>query len=377
MHRVMPGGLVVDGQNAGPAARQCQDRLHVRHVATRHRDTVDRPHGAAAHHSSHRAAHHSHAAAHSHPTHHSAGQRYFVVVRVSDIRFRRRVGRELGRRSKGLGSERGLIGVGEFDELVRQSLVKGIHHRCRTAGPARHVEDQIGSHRGPEDHSSAIRRVGLDRLPVERDDERLVPGEFEAEDPRRRGIDQAKPDALAAAYGKPIGHAAIDRDGIPDPSRHAHFHRAVEAAGNRGVLFETPVPQDPDDVAVDSQRLRLFDDEGAYQAAPDLFGAVGVRVIPIGARIGDGEFVGEALLGLDRRLGHVGRAVHRVRDAHAVPMDRGVLGKLVLYNSPYTAPLRQPDFGPRGLPVVGPYRCLGIRRSCQRGLSRSRYEMLL
>src|SRR5260370_7901134 len=89
--------------------------------------------------------------------------------------------------------------------------------RSRTAGPARHVEDQIGSHRGPEDHSSAIRRVGLDRLPVERDDERLVPGEFEAEDPRRRGIDQPKPDALAAPHGKPTGHPALHRDGIPDP----------------------------------------------------------------------------------------------------------------------------------------------------------------
>src|SRR5258708_38935529 len=104
---------------------------------------------------------------------------------------------------------------------------------------------------------------------------------LEPEDARRRGVDESQADSLAAAHGETIGHAAVDRDGVADPARHAHFHRIVETAGDRRVLLESPVAQYPDDVSIDLQRIGLFDAKVAHQTAPDLLAAVVVRVIPV------------------------------------------------------------------------------------------------
>ena len=97
------------------------------------------------------------------------------------------------------------------------------------------------------------------------------------------------------------------------------------------------VVADPDDVlgrpvqAVVALRgvLRL-DDEGAQQATPDLVGRVVVRVVHVRPGRARHELVGEARARLDRLLGDVRHAVHRVRHLLAVEMDAGRLVHVVL-----------------------------------------------
>ena len=75
---------------------------------------------------------------------------------------------------------------------------------------------------------------------------------------------------------------------------------------------------------------RVVDDERAVEAAADLRRRVRVRVIPVRAGVAQLELVAELAAGLDRRLRDAGRAVHLVRHAQAVPVDRRRLGQRVL-----------------------------------------------
>ncbi len=185
-----------------------------------------------------------------------------------------------------------------------------------------------------------------DRLPVEGDDERAMVLEFEPEDACRCSVDQTQPNPLAGPNPEPIGYAAIDRDRVADSARHADFHRVVEATRDGGVVLQAKVAEHPDDIAIDRQGLGLIDDQRAHQAPPDLLGAVRMRVVPVGAGIRHGELIDEALLRLDRWLGHVGRTVHRVRNTQAMPVDRGVLSQPVLDTDPQRVALAQPDLRP-------------------------------
>src|SRR5260221_1886525 len=219
--------------------------------------------------------------------------------------------------------------------------------------------------------------MGFDRLPIKRNHERPMALELEPEDPRRRGIDETKTQPLATAHGEAIGHATVDRDGIPDPPRHAHFHRAVETAGDRCIVFEPPVAQHPDNVAVHRPRLGLFDNESAHQAAAALFGAMRMGVVPIRAGVRHGEFVIKASVGLDRWLCHAGCTIHRVWHAHAVPVDSGVFRQFVLDHYPQPVTLAQPNLGTGDLAVVGPHACLRVRLADERRTRRFGYEALL
>src|SRR5215471_21408451 len=78
---------------------------------------------------------------------------------------------------------------------------------------------------------------------------------------------------------------------LPIRPRNAHFHAVSKAASDRSVVVQTEIAEDPDDVAIDRQGLRLLDDQCAHQAAPDLLGAVRMRVVPEGAGIGRRELV--------------------------------------------------------------------------------------
>ena len=66
------------------------------------------------------------------------------------------------------------------------------------------------------------------------------------------------------------------------------------------------------------------------QAAPDLVGRVVVRVVHVRPGRARHELVGEARARLDRLLGDVRHAVHRVRQLLAVEMDAGRLVHVVL-----------------------------------------------
>src|SRR5215831_5987549 len=87
---------------------------------------------------------------------------------------------------------------------------------------------------------------------------------------------------------------------------------------------------------------------------PDLLGAMRMGVVPEGAGIRHGELVDEAVLRLDRRLGHIGRAVHRVRNAQAMPVDRGVLRQPVLDSDLQPFALAQSDLWPGNAAAIAP-----------------------
>jgi hypothetical protein len=68
----------------------------------------------------------------------------------------------------------------------------------------------------------------------------------------------------------------------------------------------------------------VIDDQYAGQAAAQLLDRVAMRVEEECAGIRRREAVGKALAGQNRHLRDIGNAVHRVLDAHAVPVNRRV-----------------------------------------------------
>ena len=90
----------------------------------------------------------------------------------------------------------------------------------------------------------------LDRLPIEGHDERVMALELEPEDPCRRGIDEPQANTFAGPDRETIGNAAIDRDRVADPARHAHFHAVAKAARDRSVVIQAKVAEDPDDITI-------------------------------------------------------------------------------------------------------------------------------
>ena len=143
----------------------------------------------------------------------------------------------------------------------------------------------------------------------------------------------------------------------------AAVHEVAEVVADLGVRQQAPVVEHPGDVAVDLDRLPLLDDQRAVEAAPDLLEAALVRVVPVGAGVGDVELVDEGLARCDRRLGQMRHAVHGVRHAQAVPVDGGLLGEPVLDGDLDALALAQPDLRARDHAVVGPDRGLGIGRA--------------
>ena len=176
------------------------------------------------------------------------------------------------------------------------------HGRLRARLPG-HVEDDVGAHAGAEHDPAVLRRMGCDRVAVERDDLRPVALELQAEDPRIRGVDEAEPDALAPAHGELSRTGAVDGGPIAETPGMAHVVGVVEAGGKLRFLRHPPVVQHPGQVPVHAERRAAFlDDQHAVKAARDLFHAVGMGVVPEGSGIQGVELVGEGPAGADRRL---------------------------------------------------------------------------
>ena len=138
-------------------------------------------------------------------------------------------------------------------------------------------------------------------------------------------------------------------------------HEVAEVVADLSVRQQAPVIEHPGDVAVDLDRLALLDDQRAVEAAPDLLEAALMRVVPVGAGIGDVELVDEGLTRCDRLLRQMRHAVHGVRHAHAVPVDGRLLLELVLDRDADVLALAHPDLRARNRAVVGPDGGLRIR----------------
>ena len=104
-----------------------------------------------------------------------------------------------------------------------------------------------------------------------------------------------------------------------------------------------------------SRRLgRVLHDQRPVQAPVQL--DADVRVVPVGAGLGDGEGVGELPAGRDRHLGHAGHAVHVVADGHAVPVHGRLNRKPVHQQRLQDLALAHPDLRTRDLAAEAPRR---------------------
>ena len=215
-----------------------------------------RPAHHAAHHSFHHpAAHHStHAAAH-HPTHHAAAERDFVALRRRQVRLRHGVRGKAHRRIEWMLAQRRRVLVGEVEQPVFEAAIEWIDDA--KALPGRPVMSITRSARMAGRGSRGRQRlVGRDGLTVERDHRRPVVLELEREDARVGGVDQPQPQPLARPHREGLGDAAIDRDGVADPAVVARIHEVAEVVADLGVRQQTPVVEDPGDVAIDLDRPR-------------------------------------------------------------------------------------------------------------------------
>src|SRR3546814_8007057 len=95
-----------------------------------------------------------------------------------------------------------------------------------------------------------------------------------------------------------------------------------------GIIEQAPVAENPDDLAVHTDRLALFDDQRTVQAAADLLEAALVRVVPICASIRQVGGIGEGLARSDRLLRQVRDAVHGIRQSDAVPRSEANTSEL-------------------------------------------------
>jgi hypothetical protein len=95
-------------------------------------------------------------------------------------------------------------------------------------------------------------------------------------------------------------------------------------------------------------------DEHTHHAHRHLHHLVGVRVVHERAALPELKFVDEGLPRLDVRLRHAADPVHSVRQQHAVPVNRRVLGQLVGDEDAHLVAFDRLDCRSRRLTVVAP-----------------------
>ena len=202
-------------------------------------------------------------------------------------------------------------------------------------------------------------------------------------------IDHTQPDPLTwprGQHGRRPGPAAVDQvqrvtnvagviaKGTRRLGRHLHrvMHaaHAVVHAWHLGMVHAVrqqagqdlvgrladpigPVVEDDDGLAVVAAGLgRVLDDQHAVQAAVQLHPGMGVE--EVGAGVGDRELIDEAGTGGDRGLGEPGDAVHVVADCHAVPVDAGRGGQVVVELDAKKLTGAQPQLRPRHRAIERP-----------------------
>ena len=252
--------------------------------------------------------------------------------------------------------------IGQIGEFVGEVLVVIVDDPVALAGLPGHVDDQISPHRRPEHHPTTLGRMRFARLAVMGNYDRVMALELQPNYPGECRIDQSQAHPLAGLHRHGIGNAPVDRDRVADAARHAGFHGIAETAGDSALVVEPPILDEPQQITVDARdRLEFLDDQCAGQTASKLLQRVRVRVIPERAGIGRGELVDEALTGPDRLLCQAGHAVHRVRQANAVPVDGCVLAELVDHRDPHRVAPTNPQFRAGHGALIGPYS--GVRVS--------------
>ena len=155
-------------------------------------------------------------------------------------------------------------------------------------------------------------------------------GELETENARVGAVDEPQAKTLAAANRKGIGDLAVHRHRVADAAVVGHVVEVVEIVADLRIAEQSPVTDHPNEIAIDLDRSRLLDDQRPAEAPAHLYGAVLVRVVPVGAGIGYVELVGEGLAGRDGFLRQVGDAVHGIGHPDPVPVHRRLLRQPIL-----------------------------------------------
>ncbi len=164
---------------------------------------------------------------------------------------------------------------------------------------------------------------------VDRDHLGVELGEVGREDAPVGDVQQPQTNPLAGRDHQLLVGPAVHRDDVAPAPVVGEVVAGVELRVDLAAVGEQPVVEHPEHVAGVRRRMGIVDDQHAEEAALDLLARAHVGMEPERAGVLRRELVDEGLARLDRRLRHVRHPVHRVRHAHAVPVDRRRLRQVV------------------------------------------------
>lgn len=128
----------------------------------------------------------------------------------------------------------------------------------------------------------------------------------------------------------------------------------VEVRVEEPCAVEQPVVDEPHRVDGVVGLGRVFDDDGAIEAAGELFVTALVGVIPVRSCVGRGELGDERFSRRNGWLGQAGDAVHGMWHPDAMPVDRRRLRQLVLEGHSNRVAVRNPDLGSGRSAAIAP-----------------------
>ena len=172
---------------------------------------------------------------------------------------------------------------------------------------------------------------------------------------RARGIDDAPALLLARAHLESRHDLAVDEHDVAFAAEQITEAAAAVGRPELAGLRQADVRQHQHELVAERGRvLRIGHNDRSVEAAADLRRRVAVRVIPVRPRVAQRDLVAKLRARFDGRLGDAGCAVHVVRHAQPVPVDRRRIRQRVLeVHDQAIADLRAQQ-GARNRAVVGP-----------------------
>ena len=235
-------------------------------------------------------------------------------------------------------------------------------HGAAGAGLGPELDEDVVAGPRRERQGRAQRLEALRRLAVDADHIGLEVVEADAGRAGVAEVREAKPQARPRRrLDRVRRRLAGNGEKVADPAARRRLERAAEGR-QRPVGIEAPVVEDDDVLAVDRRRGPFLDDEEPGEATLRRLGARARDAGPeeVGAGVGGREAAVEILPRRDRRLRQPADAVHGVRDAHAVPVQRQRRRRAVLEPDPHLLAMPHAQGRPRHGAVEGPQ--LGLRR---------------
>src|SRR3546814_10657782 len=83
--------------------------------------------------------------------------------------------------------------------------------------------------------------------------------ELQPENARGRGVDHTQPHALPGSDREALANSPVYRDGVDDPPGMAHVVTISEIVADGGIIAQAPITENPDALAVHTDRRALYD----------------------------------------------------------------------------------------------------------------------